>query len=123
MPAAKHRVGSRPRVRATYSCCAPPPMNCTTNPLQDTGLTSQRVRLAGPPQRYQRLRLVWRDLGAQRLDGGGVTLDEEGAHPVRLVVLADGAGRLAQRVQGAQEPAIRLLRPRDRPVALPAGAA
>src|SRR5215213_4929418 len=53
MPATRHRDASNARVFSTYCCCAAPPMNRTTTPLNDTTPTSQTVSPGSVMQRYQ----------------------------------------------------------------------
>src|SRR5215213_799607 len=53
MPATRHRDASNARVFSTYCCCAAPPMNRTTTPLNDTTPTSQTVSPGSVMERYQ----------------------------------------------------------------------
>src|SRR5215217_98766 len=62
-------------------------------------------------------------VGCQLRHGGRAGVGEERPAALRLLVLADPAGREAQRVQRPQETAVRLVLPGDRAVPLPAVAA
>src|SRR6266571_2846267 len=59
----------------------------------------------------------------EAVGGRRAALSQEFGTPRGLVLLADRGGGAGEHVQGPQEPAVRLVLPRDRAVSLPAGPA